>query len=789
MDIVSGETASEDAPLQETPVDIPALNQEIVASRRERAQALQESLRVAREIHDRLKGVSEALEGLSGQDDPTLRKAREEIRSVAEGFQVFEERVRIRRDRFQKGLISVAIAGLEKAGKTTFLKSLTGIEDLPTFDERCTAVACEIHYAEDRSDFDLEFYSETEFLERVVRPLVETIAAALPDPYRETFLPPTSGSAFLALVLPPVDALPGGTTAFKLLNDLRLLQDQYPECRRNLGASPLLRRPLPELREWVSHRKAELDSDGSDDRAERGRHLARIAAVRVCRIFSRFHGGSPHLRWIDTPGVDDPNRRARDLTLAAIAQETDLLVVASRPGANPSPGESFHHFWDSVSRQSDEIDLMNRMLFVLNRDRRVDPEGENIKIHRKYLTDAGVPGHLFIGPFEAVNEADAAALMERVNDHLSRRLADQDDQVIRALEARLKHLQARARLLHDSLAKSHPSDEGLRDQETDAFHRWFHWYDGPKDTGFWTELVAALDRSTRDILDDERIRESESALGAIFADEAGIIQERIPPPEALEEYVVKHLGENPIPNGMRTLSLYLSNLVNRLAGEVQEFGPIMQDRLARVFSEAGLDPLLQGETAGERLKTLYDQLAGDRAGTEAQSPVIEVLRETVDLPRNLKYVIRYELRAAVDFCDPTLWNEDAEAWNRLTDMVRANNGDTGRLAAFDTHRHPPVTDSREKDHEALKKIAGNALFAVHSVLGNERYLPRRIADDFMRDCRVRLCFSPESEQEWRTLLFHCRGRLLSASMERIRAESERIAAFRRSLRDLEICLP
>jgi hypothetical protein len=770
-------------------MDIPSLNQEIVASRQERAQALQESHRVSREVHERLNQVFDALERLTLPEDPVLQKAREEIRKLAEDFRVFEERVRIRQERFQKGLISVSIAGLEKAGKTTFLKSLTGIADLPAFDERCTAVACEIHYSEERSDFDLEFYSEAEFLERVVRPLVETIAASLPDPYPETFSPPTSGSGFPALTLPPAEAVPGGTTAFKLLNDLRLLQEHYSECRRNLGSPPLLHRPLSELREWVSYRRAEVDSDESDDRDDRGRHLARVAAVRVCRIYGRFQGGSAHLRWIDTPGVDDPNRRARDMTLATIARETDLLVVASRPGANPSPGESFHHFWDSVSRQSDEIDLMNRMLFVLNWDRRVDPEGENIKIHRKYLTDAGVPRHLFIGPYEAIQETDAAALMERVNEHLGRHLADQDDQVIQMLGARLKHLQARARLLHDTLAKSHPSDAGLQDQETDAFHRWFHWYAGARDTGFWTELVAALDRSTRDILEDDRIRESESALGAIFAEEAAAVQEQIPPAEALEEYVVKHLGENPIPNGMRTLSVFLSRLVNRLASEVQEFGPIMQDRLVRVFSEAGLDPLLEGETAGERLRRLYDQLAADRPAEASGSPVLEVLRETLDLPRNLKYVIRYELRAAVDFCDPTLWNEDAEAWNRLTDMVRANNGDTGRLAAFDTHRHPPVTDSREKDHAMLRKIGGNALFAVQSVLGNERYLPRRIADDFMRDCRVRLCFSPESEQEWRTLLYRCRGRLLAASMGRIRAESERIRAFRQSLRDLEVVLP
>ena len=482
--------------------------------------------------------------------------------------------------------------------------------------------------------------------------------------------------------------------------------------------------------------------------------------------------------------MDDPNRRARDLTLATIARETDLLVVASRPGSNPSPNENFHNFWDSVSRQPDEINIMNRLLIVLNCDRRVDPEGENIRIHQKYLIDAGVSQHLFVGPFEAIHAKDGAKLMEKVNEHLRTHLASQDDQVILELRTRLKNINARIRLLHDTLAQCHPSDAGQYDLETEEFHKWFHWYEAGEDTGFWTELVAALDRATYEILEDERIRESETSLNTIFAEEAGKIQEQIPSPRALEDYVIRHRGENPIPNGMRTISIQFSNMVNRLASEVQEFGPIMQDKLVQVLSNAGLESLVKEKTAGSNLKSLLDSFEGSKTGS-----VIEVLRETLELPRNLKYVIRYELRAAVDFCDPTLWNPEEESWNRLTEMIRSNNGDVKRLAEFATCKHPPVTDTREKDHEILKKIAGNALLAVHAALSNERYLPRRIADDFMRDCRVRLCFSPESEQEWRTLLFRNRAVLLARNIGHIRAKSESIRAFHVVLNDLETALP
>lgn len=763
-------------------MDVPGIRHDIVTARQAKAAAIQTILATAHTLSQRLSGVRQAMAALTDLDTPDLKAARGSLNTALDAVEALMQRAQIRYDRFQSGLVTVSIAGLEKAGKTTFLKSLTGIDTLPTFDERCTAVCCEIHYSESRSDFDIEFYTEAEFLDRIIAPTLETIAADLPTAMREDLAVPGAIDGFPGMRLPDTTAVSPGTTAYKLLSDLRALQTHFQECKAFLGRPPLLKQPLASLREWVSYRPSSSDPDADDMRRQ---HLARISAAKVCRIHTRFAGGSPHLRWIDTPGVDDPNRRARDLTLATIAAETDLLVVASRPGANPSPNENFHNFWDSVSRQPDEVTLLNRMLFVLNCDRRVDPDGENVRIHQKYLMDAGVPRHLFVGPLEAPEPEDALRLMERVNAHLQDHLPGQDDLVIQTFESQLKTLQAKIRLLHNTLAKSHPSDAGQFDQEAEAFHKWFHWYADGKDTGFWSNLVSALDWSTRDILEDERIKASESALNAIFSEAAAAIQEKIPLPEHLEDYLVTHRGENPVPEGMRQLSILFSKLVNRLASEIQEFGPIMQDKLVQVLSRAGLAPLLEGDTTEAKLSTLLDHL---NAETGASS-VTEVLEETRELPKNLKYVIRYELRPAVDFLDPTLWNADQASWTRLKEMVTANGGDVGRLAAFDTLRHPPVNDTREKDHETLKKIAGNALYAIHTALGNERYLPRRIADDYIRDCRVRLCFSPESEQEWRTLLFRSRGALLSHVLGDIRRRSERIAAFQRTLNDLEISLP
>ena len=766
-------------------MDKPALNPEIVERRQARAPELATLLQRCRDDADRLETIRSALLALSEMEPPDVRTARSEIDGLISALQQLADRVEMRHRRFAGGMVTVAIAGLEKAGKTTFLRSLTEIDALPAFDERCTAVCCEIHYDADRSDFDLEFYTESEFLDQVVRPTLETVIEALSPDRPEPVRIPESAAAFACLKLPDLTELPGGTTAHKLLRDLHRLQAHFDDCRACLGAEPLRGRPLAELSDWVAYGRVRTDVEDAASDIERAGQMARVSAAKICRIHTAFPGGSPQLRWIDTPGVDDPNRRARDLTLATVADDADLLVVASRPGANPSPAESFHHFWDSVSRLPDEVDLLSRLIFVLNWDRRVDPDGENVRIHKRYLIDAGVPSHVFAGPFEATRSEDAATLMERVNSHLAQHLSDQDDRIRSRLAAAHKTLQARIRLLHDTLRRSHPADNGLIDLENEAFHRWFHWYGDDRDNGFWPDLVAALDRSARSVADDPRIRESEAALTTIFAGEAEAIEAGLPTPADLEAHVVKHRGENPIPSGMRNISTRFSMLINRLSAEIQEFGPMIQDELVATLTEAGLGPLLQGETSAEALRSLLDGFAAVRP----ESPVTEVLRETLDLPRNLKYVLRYELRGAVDFCDPTLWDESESAWARLAEMVTANGGDPERLSTFSTNRHPPATDSRDKDSEILRRIAGNALVGIQAVLTNERYLPRRIADDFIRDCRVRLCFHPEAEQEWRSLLFRFRGELLGSTIAKIRARSEHIGAFLTALDRLEAGLP
>ncbi len=233
---------------------IPKLSQEIVANRQEKAPLLKKISDICLDFHTKIENILSALCQLNELDTRNIEKSREEINALLNELNHLKERVDIRYNRFQQGMITVSIAGLEKAGKTTFLKSLTGIEYLPAFDERCTAVCCEIHYDTGRSDFDIEFYTEHEFTDRVLKPVIETVIAELPDNFKNQMPLPVSASEFAGMKLPPLNALPGGQprsnfcmifisfrnifmNAVKIWGRLRYTEDRYRSLKNGYRIS------------------------------------------------------------------------------------------------------------------------------------------------------------------------------------------------------------------------------------------------------------------------------------------------------------------------------------------------------------------------------------------------------------------------------------------------------------------------------------------------------------------------------------------------------------------------
>ncbi len=129
------------------------------------------------------------------------------------------------------------------------------------------------------------------------------------------------------------------------------------------------------------------------------------------------------------------------------------------------------------------------------------------------------------------------------------------------------------------------------------------------------------------------------------------------------------------------------------------------------------------------------------------------------------------------------WNQDAGAlFRELGSLYKACGADAPRgMQEFELL---PPNAPTERLVEMFTKIAMNSLAAIRTVLEGGRCRLARIADDFARDCQIRLCSGGMVEEEWRTFLYNNMDAVLGGKARELRLKSESVIAFRDALRKL-----
>jgi hypothetical protein len=691
-----------------------------------------------------------------------------------------------RRKRFQAGLISVAVGGIEKSGKTTLLKTLTGIENLPTANERCTAVCCEIIYSESQNDFDLEFHTDEQFCISIILPLIDRYNKVLPDNLLalKILQRPLSYSEFQHLSLPDSGQFLSGTDAELQLRDLRNLKNEEQIVRQFLGSNPRIGHPLTNLSEWVA-KQTEPSSQ------------AKISTVSRCIIHTRFQGGSENLRLIDTPGVDDPSPLARERTLRTIADDADFLIVATMPRDKPSITNSFVDFWTSISQMPDDITLLERMLFFLNWKVSADPERVEIEKHKGYLiSNTRVPASLCCGPLQATLTTDVEQLMQRVNEHLASNIVSQDQKVISIIENDLKSTFADIRRdVFDRARSLHPGDPDTADGEFALFLNWFSRpTEAGRGEGFLPELRQAFNDAVSSIPKGAKVQAAQVELDRINSSLSKEIIAALPKAEDVRKFRETEAGTPPISHYMQTyLQGPYSRLVNTLSKHVRDFGPIMQGEILVVLKRAGLGNLISEDEPRAALQALYCKLVDRAPAACRDNSVLEAFKEITSLQESLQYVYRYEMRPALNFLNPLMWQGNKpQAVEGLATMLENNGcGDHAKnlRTYWEKARLPGIQSPDEEHAKIFADMNAHALAGITSVLKNSRCRFDTIADDVIRDCQYRLTFGAMTEKAWRDLLSPHRPVILGPSITEIRKNSKRIAAFNAALGELGEILP
>lgn len=690
-------------------------------------------------------------------DNARLERYCAELKDVKKSITDLSQRAKVKHRRFDSGVVSVAICGLMKAGKTTLIKNLTDIPELPAFPEKCTAVSTEIIYDKDAEPYaEIDYFREDEYLDRVINTKLKMLNRSV-----------ASLAEFETLQMHEwYNECEAGTAKYLTLEDLLNLQKNLKDIRKYLDQDSKVLNDLSLLGQEIAYPPKATQEESA-------LHDARVSAAKRCRIYCKFPGGSEHLRILDTAGTDDPNPKVVQDTLLTLGESADALVVASRPCKKPEPGNDFYNFWRKLSELPDEIHFLDRLIFLLNWDRVADADKAHINTHRSILESHGVPSRVFTDAIDCSTPDGAREVMDRVNRHLLDSLVKQDRRGVEKLKSELHQLQnVRLWNLCRELRSVKPVERSTEVSEIQLFDDWFDGSPDPEDYGFIGRLRLALDEAVTRFEKEDQFQIQDEELQRVLEKSKDDLKGRLPEQEEMDKRRILDATTNVFEKYMKEFYLMFSDLADSLADMGQEFAPVIQRTLVQILDDAGLGNLLQGETEAEQLHNLKEMLPEENV-------LYKVVERALKRNEQIIFVMRHRLRPALNFTNPFRW-EDGKAWKEFEQCYKEHGFDKKDLNDFSSYNGIPHPGKRKE----LGEIVQNAYDLIHKLAGRPNIEIREIANDVLLDFQLRLGLVEDLEKELKNGLRLLRGRILGTSIETIRRQSEMLARLQTAIETL-----
>jgi GTPase SAR1 family protein len=249
--------------------------------------------------------------------------------------------------KLETGEFHVAIVGLEKSGKSTFLNAWLGAEILPNQPERCT-------------------YTSTEILS----------------------LHPGDGEQRIEI-------------EFMKSEELQIMQDQYKETAKGTGyEADLAKTDLSEIQKYHSNiqkllgRQIEVfrfsdNSEVMDILAQYVADPSQARAVKTVKVFTRDLVSERGIIFHDVPGYDSPIQMHKNQARNEL-RRADAVIFVTDISASVSLRDSQLQILQDVDREDPSIKISNKVFFFLNKADKADSRKDlrdRIESSRRELVD------------------------------------------------------------------------------------------------------------------------------------------------------------------------------------------------------------------------------------------------------------------------------------------------------------------------------------------------------------------------------------------------------------------
>ncbi|MCA1995129.1 MAG: dynamin family protein, partial [Coleofasciculus sp. S288] len=339
-------------------------------------------------------------------------------------IQLIEEeskKLKTLRKRLSRPTLNIGVVGLMGQGKSTLLKSLSGLTDneIPAYEGgACTAVRSTIENKDEATRAEVTLHSQQSFLEEVIWLYYDKLGFS--DK-------PTSLDDFANKPFP--EQPPSGATDEETYKRLREDYHYNLERYRDLltpGTMKTLQIRNEEIPDYVIQKR------DKDRRLTTFKHLA----VREVKIFCPFkNSDAGKIALVDVPGLGDTKLGDEELMLQTLGQEVDVVLFIRRPDWK-------RYQWEKVDTQLYDIaakalnNLAGRSFMILNHSinnlracEALQSSIDTIKVVQCEVADCSNPD-------------DANRVFDLVLDYLAHNIESLDKDYAKSCQESMSHIQS-----------------------------------------------------------------------------------------------------------------------------------------------------------------------------------------------------------------------------------------------------------------------------------------------------------------------------------------------------------